>query len=86
MMWSSLSCRYKLRRRKRLVQQLILDRLYDHCAQKYDRDCSRSWATPVATLVGVGIVLLSAVLWGVDVVAQTFDGTLVAADYWGMSR
>lgn len=44
---------------------------------------SRSWTAPLATLIGVIIVLLSGVLWGIDIKPQMLDGTLVAADYWG---
>ncbi|MEM7538976.1 MAG: phospholipase [Chloroflexota bacterium] len=43
---------------------------------------NRSWAALAAAVVGVVIVLISGVLWGVDVQAQTFDGALVGADYW----
>lgn len=41
-----------------------------------------SWAVPVATLVGVALVLGAGILWGVNIVGQTFDGALEAADYW----
>ncbi len=48
----------------------------------FGRFLAHGWVAPVATFVGVGIVFLNGLLFAVDIVDQTFDGTLVAADYW----
>ena len=47
-----------------------------------ERFYERAWASLAGTAVGVLIVILSGVIWGVDIVEQTFDGALEGADYW----
>ncbi|MEM7798303.1 MAG: phospholipase [Chloroflexota bacterium] len=43
-----------------------------------------AWLAPVITLVGVVIVLIPGLVWGVteSIPSLSFDGTLEAADYW----